>query len=77
MVIALLKEKADEIKHKDFCVEEFNKTQLETEGKVHAKIGLLSKIEDLCMTFSTPTANSDSFSLASKHTGGASLFKLT
>ena len=57
-------------------MEEFKKTQLETEGKVHAKTDLLTKIEDLCMTFSTPTANSDSFSLASKHTGGASLFKV-
>merc|ERR1719201_3204213 len=31
MVAQLLKEKADEIKHKDFCVEEFNTNQLQTE----------------------------------------------
>ena len=28
MVAQLLKEKADEIKHKDFCTDEFNKNQL-------------------------------------------------
>ena len=44
MVSALLKEKADEIKHKDLCVEELNKTQLEIERKVPAKIDLLTKI---------------------------------
>merc|ERR1712176_1646448 len=37
MVAALLKEKADEIKHKDFCVDEFNKNQLETERKEREK----------------------------------------
>merc|ERR550532_2721141 len=31
MVAQLLKEKADEIKHKDFCVDEFNTNQLQTE----------------------------------------------
>merc|ERR1719267_496999 len=33
MVSQLLKEKEDEIKHKDFCVEEFNTNQLQTEKK--------------------------------------------
>ena len=33
MVTQLLKEKEDEIKHKDFCTDEFNKNQLETEKK--------------------------------------------
>merc|ERR1719159_2163517 len=33
MVAQLLEEKADEIKHKDFCVEEFNTNQLQTEKK--------------------------------------------
>merc|ERR1712190_3302 len=33
MVAQLLKEKADEIKHKDFCVDEFNTNQLQTEKK--------------------------------------------
>merc|ERR1719330_1185649 len=31
MVAQLLKEKEDEIKHKDFCVDEFNSNQLQTE----------------------------------------------
>jgi len=33
MVAQLLKEKEDEIKHKDFCVEEFNTNELQTEKK--------------------------------------------
>merc|ERR1719428_748439 len=50
MVAALLKEKADEIKHKDFCVDEFNKNQLETEKKEREKEDLIAKIDDLTMT---------------------------
>jgi len=53
MVSALLKEKADEIKHKDFCVEEFNTNQLQTEDKTRDKTDLLTKIEDLEMTIKT------------------------
>jgi len=53
MVAALLKEKADEIKHKDFCVEEFNSNQLKTEDKTRDKTDLLTKIEDLEMTIKT------------------------
>merc|ERR1719168_179504 len=49
MVAALLKEKADEIKHKDFCVDEFNKNQLETERKERQKADQIAKIEDLEM----------------------------
>merc|ERR1711953_354971 len=49
MVAALLKEKADEIKHKDFCVDEFNKNQLETERKERQKSDQIAKIEDLEM----------------------------
>merc|ERR1712146_328863 len=37
MVAQLLKEKEDEIKHKDFCVEEFNTNQLQTEKKDREK----------------------------------------
>merc|ERR1719350_478042 len=33
MIAQLMKEKADEIKHKDFCVDEFNTNQLQTEKK--------------------------------------------
>jgi len=37
MIAQLLVEKADEIKHKDFCVDEFNKNQLQTEKKEREK----------------------------------------
>merc|ERR1719399_1568010 len=37
MIAQLLKEKEDEIKHKDFCVEEFNSNQLQTEKKEREK----------------------------------------
>merc|ERR1719326_920934 len=47
MVAQLLQEKADEIKLKDFCVDEFNKNQLETERE---KEDLIAKIDDLTMT---------------------------
>merc|ERR1712023_537560 len=50
MVAQLVKEKEDEIKHKDFCVEEFNTNQLQTEKKEREKEDLLAKIEDLQMT---------------------------
>merc|ERR1719352_1646840 len=50
MIAQLLVEKADEIKHKDFCVDEFNKNQLETERKEREKADLVAKIEDLTMT---------------------------
>merc|ERR1711974_497475 len=47
MVAQLLKEKADEIKHRDFCVDEFNTNELQTEKKERAKQDLTAKIEDL------------------------------
>merc|ERR1719331_2755617 len=47
MVSQLLKEKEDEIKHKDFCVDEFNTNELQTEKKTRAKADLTAKIEDL------------------------------
>merc|ERR1711990_1347617 len=50
MVAQLLKEKQDEIKHKDFCVEEFNTNELQTEKKERAKQDLTAKIEDLELT---------------------------
>merc|ERR1712124_245494 len=50
MVAQLLKEKEDEIKHKDFCVEEFNTNELQTEKKEREKADLTAKIEDLEMT---------------------------
>merc|ERR1719506_2433392 len=50
MIAQLLKEKADEIKHKDFCVDEFNQNQLQTEKKEREKSDLEALIEDLNMT---------------------------
>merc|ERR1712194_700527 len=50
MVSQLLKEKEDEIKHKDFCVDEFNTNQLQTEKKEREKQDLIAEIEDLEMT---------------------------
>merc|ERR1719277_2828605 len=47
MVAELLKEKEDEIKHKDFCVDEFNTNQLQTERKEREKKDLLARIADL------------------------------
>merc|ERR1711930_39481 len=37
MIATLLKEKEDEIKHKDFCVKELNENQLQTERKTREK----------------------------------------
>merc|ERR1719265_2688947 len=50
MVAQLLKEKADEIRHKDFCVDEFNSNELQTEKKEREKADLTAKIEDLELT---------------------------
>merc|ERR1719254_272354 len=55
MVAQLLKEKEDEIKHKDFCVDEFNTNELQTEKKERAKQDLIAKIEDLELTIKTLT----------------------
>merc|ERR1711953_487021 len=50
MVAQLTKEKQDEIKHKDFCTDEFNTWELQTEKKEREKKDLIAKIEDLEMT---------------------------
>jgi len=47
MIAQILKEKDDEIKHKDFCVDEFNTNQLQTEKKDREKQDLSAQIEDL------------------------------
>merc|ERR1719468_542727 len=59
MVTQLLKEKEDEIKHKDFCVDEFNTNQLQTEKKEREKKDLIAKIEDLELTIKTLTEEID------------------
>merc|ERR1740130_1284273 len=50
MISALLKEKEDEIKHKDFCTDEFNTNELQTEKKTRTKQDLAGKIADLEMS---------------------------
>merc|ERR1711966_441844 len=55
MVSQLLKEKEDEIKHKDFCVDEFNTNELQTEKKERAKQDLIAKISDLEQTIKALT----------------------
>merc|ERR1719412_2211421 len=59
MIAQLLKEKADEIKHKDFCTDEFNTNQLQTEKKEREKKDLIAKIEDLELTIKTLTEEID------------------
>merc|ERR1719152_1006032 len=53
MVDKLIKEKEDEIKHKDFCIEELNNNERDTEMKDRDKSDLLAKIDDLAMTIDT------------------------
>merc|ERR1719453_1057647 len=47
MVADLNKEMADEVKHKDFCTDEFNTNQLATEKKTRAQSDSSAKIADL------------------------------
>jgi len=53
MVDKLIKEKEDEIKHKDFCVEELNNNERDTEMKERDRADLEAKIDDLAMTIDT------------------------
>jgi len=53
MVDKLVKEKQDEIKHKDFCIEELNTNQAETESKQRDQNDLTAKIEDLVSSIDT------------------------
>jgi len=57
MVTQLMAEKKDEIKHKDFCVEEFNTNQVQTERKDREREDLISLIEDLNLTIETLSAD--------------------
>merc|ERR1719159_918355 len=59
MVAQLLKEKEDEIKHKDFCTDEFNTNELQTEKKTRAKQDVEAKISDLEMTIKQLTGAID------------------
>merc|ERR1719352_387968 len=53
MVDKLTQEKKDEIKHKDFCIEELNNNERDTEMKERDKADAQAKIEDLAMTIDT------------------------
>merc|ERR1719313_796710 len=55
MIATLLKEQADEVKHKDFCVEELNTNQLQTETKQREKVEREANIEDLKSDIATVT----------------------
>merc|ERR1719420_2545772 len=59
MIAALTQEKADEIKHKDFCVEEFNQNQLATEKKTRQKNELEASIDDLNSSIKQLTSGLD------------------
>jgi len=55
MIDKLLKEKKDEIKHKDFCIEEINANERDTEMKERDRSDIEAKIDDLTMTIETLT----------------------
>merc|ERR1719387_1686995 len=50
LVAQLLKEKADEIKQRDFCIDEFNTNKLDVNAKEQEKADLIAKIADLDAT---------------------------
>jgi len=50
MIDTLVKEKEDEIEHKDFCVEEINANEKETQAKDQVRNTLEEKINDLAET---------------------------
>merc|ERR1719482_2576550 len=47
MIAQLLKDKEDEIKHKDYCIEGLNENEKETQKNEHEKKNVIQKIEDL------------------------------
>merc|ERR1719460_557620 len=55
MIAQLTKQTEDEIKQKDFCVDEFNQNQLQTEKKIREKTDLEALIDDLKMTIAKLT----------------------
>merc|ERR1719163_897615 len=50
MIDELLKEKADEIKHRDFCIDEFHQNEMMTTKKTEERAKLEAQIEDLKIT---------------------------
>jgi len=59
LVSQLLKQKADEIKHRDFCINEFNTNQMQTEKKMREKSAAAAKVEDLELTIKDLTTSID------------------
>jgi FtsZ-binding cell division protein ZapB len=59
MIAQLLQQKADEIKQKDFCTDELNTNQLQTEKKTRDKLDLEAKIADLEATIKRLTEEID------------------
>merc|ERR1719161_3359497 len=55
MIDELLKEKKDEIKHRDYCIETMNTNEKESERKERDKADLIAKIEDLTVTINELT----------------------
>merc|ERR1719387_1358453 len=49
MIAQLLKDKEDEIKHKDYCIDGLNENEKEVQKNEHEKKNLIQKIEDLTM----------------------------
>merc|ERR1719478_1120440 len=59
MVAELMKQKKDEIKHKDWCIDEMNTNERTTEMKTRDRDDLTAKIEDLTSTIDALTAAID------------------
>jgi len=50
MIEQLIKQQEDEVKHRDFCIDEFNTNERQTDKKVRKKTKLASKVEDIELT---------------------------
>jgi len=55
MIAELMQQKKDEIKHRDYCIENLNKNEANTERKDREKMDLIALIEDLTQTIDTLT----------------------
>merc|ERR1719240_1954188 len=55
MIAELMKEKKDEIAHRDYCIENLNNNERNTERKDREKKDVLAKIDELTMTIDTLT----------------------
>jgi chromosome segregation ATPase len=53
MIAELMKQKKDEIAHRDYCIENLNKNEAVTERKDREKKDILTKIDDLTATIET------------------------